>query len=363
MDRDTLQKRAVDLLFQHYRLICQWATGVGKSNVALRFLRQNPGMVCLIIVPEQNNIENWTEEFSKFGVSMELVRVICYASLHKYKNTAWDLIVFDECPHLDTEKRKLISQSIRSRYVLALGAKIDESEEQALEDTYGKFAKSIVTLDNAIEWGILPPPQVNVLHMELDDIQYRNWHKGKTYTDYQMYQLLGQKVDAAISAYNERQNSFTRSKMFRAGNERKRFLGKLKSDAIRRVCEYLAKNNKRFLCFCSSIKQAESIGGELAFTSKTPASLKLLERFNNHEIDSLYVVGKLIEGQNLKDIDAGIIGQIGGTDRITIQQCGRIMRSTKPVIYVPVFSDTKDDSFLYTLTSNISKDYIKHYKF
>jgi len=30
------------------------------------------------------------------------------------------------------------------------------------------------------------------------------------------------------------------------------------------------------------------------------------------------------------------------------------------MVYIPVFDDTKDDSFLYTLTNNVSKDYIKH---
>ena len=91
--------------------------------------------------------------------------------------------------------------------------------------------------------------------------------------------------------------------------------------------------------------------------------MRLLEKFNDHDINSLYVVGKLIEGQNLKDIECGVIVQLGGTERITVQSIGRIMRSDNPVIYVPVFDGTKDDSFLYTLTDNIPDNCIKHYKF
>ena len=75
------------------------------------------------------------------------------------------------------------------------------------------------------------------------------------------------------------------------------------------------------------------------------------------------MVGKLIEGQNLKDIDCGIIGQLGGTQRITVQECGRIMRSSNPEIFIPIFDDTKDNSFLYTLTSSIPREYISHYNF
>ena len=93
----------------------------------------------------------------------------------------------------------------------------------------------------------------------------------------------------------------------------------------------------------------------------SPVSFRHLERFNNHEINALFVVGKLIEGQNLKDIDCGIITQLGGTSRITVQEVGRVLRSPNPVIYIPVFDGTKDDSFMYTLTSNIPAEYIKHH--
>ena len=85
-----------------------------------------------------------------------------------------------------------------------------------------------------------------------------------------------------------------------------------------------------------------------------------LNKFNNHEINSLFVVGKLIEGQNLKDIDCGIITQLGGTSRITVQEIGRVLRSTNPLVYIPVFDGTKDEGFLYTVTSNIPTEYIKH---
>lgn len=362
MDRNTLQRNAAERLADRRRLICQWCTGCGKSGVVLQFLKEHHESTCLILVPEQNNIVNWRDEFSKFGVPMELVRVACYASFHKYKNTKWDLVVFDEAPHVDTEKRRLICESVKGDYILALGALIDDEETQALEDAYGNFDKDIVTLKQAIEWGILPSPTVCICHMSLNDTDRNIIYRGKNLTEKEMYRHLVNNVDRAVDEYNSRPNKFTRNRMLRAGSERKRLLGKLKDRAIGRICEALEKKGVRFLCFCASIKQAEALGGDKAFTSKTPVSMHLLEKFNNHEIDSLYVVGKLIEGQNLNDIHRGVIGQLGGTSRITIQSIGRIMRSEKPIIYLPIFDGTKDDSFLYTVTSNIPQDYIKHYK-
>lgn len=363
MDRAALQGIATYRLAKEKRLLCQWATGVGKSQVVLQFLKANPDMDCLILVPEHNNIENWRNEFVKFGVPLENVTIACYASFHKYGNTKWDLLVFDEAPHMDTEKRRAICRTVHGEYILALGAMISDEEVSALENAYGHFEKSYVSLKKAIELGILPAPTIYVCHISMDNTNKTLWRNGTKYTEKELYDNIQKKVQSAVDAYNTTPSEFNKRKMFRAGNERKRFLGMLKERTALSICTALASQNKRFLCFCSSIKQAESLGHNNAFTSKTPASMKLLDKFNNHETNSLYVVGKLIEGQNLTDIEHGVIVQLGGTSRITVQEIGRIMRSDHPVIWVPVFSGTKDDSFLYTLTSNIPENYIKHFNY
>lgn len=351
MTRDELQDAAAVRLEKAKRLICQWATGTGKSNIVLKFLRKHPEFNCLILVPEQDNIQNWYDEFIKFDVPYDKVRVACYASFHKYKDTKWDLLVFDEMPHVDTEKRLAICKAVSGDYVLALGAVITWEERKSIEDVYGKYDLSWISMPKAIEMKILPSPTINVVHLQIPE-QYRY-----------KYDRLQKNVKAAVDMYDRNPNKFTKTRMLRAGSERKRFLGSIKDFVIRELCKKLESDGKRFLCFCSSIKQAEAIGKDHAFTSKTPVSMKLLEKFNNHEIDSLYVVRKLIEGQNLKDIECGVIGQLGGTHRITVQSVGRIMRSDKPVIYAPIFDDTKDEDFLSTLIDNVPRNCIKHFKF
>ena len=363
MTTDELQDFAVRRLTGCRRLICQWATGVGKSAVALKFLKQHPGFSCLILVPEQNNIKNWFYEFFKFDVSTEKVQISCYASFHKHQNTKWDLVVFDEMPHVDTEKRLAICNSVSGDYILALGAVVTEDECRSLEDVYGSFEKSYIGMEFAISHKLLPHPTVNVMHLQLDDTQRKFWYNGRAYTAKQRYDYIQRKVEEAKSAYASAANKWNKNRMLRAGNERKSFLGELKEDAVRRICDILCLKKKRFLCFCSSIDQANKLGLDHAFTSETPASMRLLDKFNNQEIDSLYVVRKLIEGQNLRNIECGVISQLGGTERITVQSIGRIMRSDNPIIYVLVFDDTKDDSFLHTLTSNIPDSCIKHFKF
>lgn len=362
MTRDELVFGALNMLHRYKRLICQWATGVGKSRIALEFLRQHPQAKCLILVPETDNIKNWKEEFDKFGVSYENTTIVCYASFHKFENTTWDLVVYDEAPHLDTEKKRKICETVNGEYILALGAVITMDEQDVLRKRYGQFANTIVSLETAIKNNLLPSPEVIICHMTLDDTRHVFFKNGKAYTAKEMYALIENDVNVYRDRYADKQNELTRMRMLRAGNERKRFLGARKDEVIKQICDVLEKNNKRFLCFCASISQANKIGKDNAFTSKTPASMKLLDKFNDKQINSLYVVGKLIEGQNLNDIHCGVLGQIGGTARITIQSIGRIMRSENPVIYVPIFDDTKDTSFLYNITSSIPANYIKHCK-
>lgn len=362
-ERKKIQGIAAHRLAKNKRLVCMWATGTGKSGVVLRFLEDNSVMDCLILVPEQNNIENWRYEFQKFGISDEHVTVACYASLHKYEGTHWDLLVFDEAPHMDTVKRKKICQSVSGEYILALGAVIDADELDTLESVYGEFEISRISISEAIRMNILPQPKVYVLHIQLDNKNQSIWYRGRSYTEKSLYELLDARVTAAVYKYNTQASDRNKRSMLMAGSERKRFLGKCKESAVRRICDKLRQNNRRFLCFCSSIDQANSLGGDNAFTSKSSKSMRHLQKFNSHEIDSLFVVGKLIEGQNLKDIECGVIAQLGGTQRITVQEIGRIIRSDNPVVYIPVFDGTKDDSFLYTLTVSIPDNCIKHYNF
>ncbi len=363
MDREILQNKAVSSLKKYKRLMCQWATGVGKSNVALKFLREHPNIKCLIVVPEHNNIENWKHEFRKFNVQYDNVKIICYASLHKYAHTSWGLLVFDEVPHLNSEKRKQICSTIKSEYILAFGAVLNNEVIYLLESLYGKFEKSYISIEKAIKSYILPTPRINICHISLDNlVENFTWH-GRVLSAKEMYNVINDAVLDAVSIYNNKPSFQNKRKMLRLGMKRKRFLGSIKENIVKTICNKLNKDGKRFLCFCSSVEQAHRIGNDNAFTSKTDKSKHVLEKFNCKEINSIYAVGKLIEGQNLVDIEDGIITQLGSTPRITIQSIGRIMRSENPTIWIPVFDNTKDDTFIQTVTSSIPSKYILHYKF
>lgn len=360
--KTSLQTQAARQLSGHKRLLVQWATGCGKSGVVLDFIKNNPGFSTLIVVPETNNIQNWEQEFEKFGVDTFGVTIICYASLKNYVNTSWHLLVLDETPHANTDLRVDFLSTISAEYVVALGAVISYEEKATLQSLYGKFFSNKITLDEAIEKKLLPSPDVRILHMTLDNTVKDHIYRGVKCSAKGKYDFLNAEVNRARLQYDMRSTQWNLNKMKQAGVARKRFLGEMQTEALKSICAEIQKSKKRYLCFCASIAQAELLGGKQAYTSKTSNQQMVLDKFNNHDINALYVVGKLIEGQNLKDIDCGVIGNIGNTDRITVQEMGRIMRSDNPIIYVPIFDDTKQEKFLESLTNNVSSEYIKHFR-
>lgn len=367
MERDAekskLQSEAADMLGGCRRLMATWSTGTGKSGIALEFIRRSPnhGPV-LILVPERNNIPNWEAEFRKAGIPLWNVEIICYASLKNYAWTSWWLLVLDEAPHVNTERRTDVLAGMKADYVLALGAVISDEERVTLTRLFGCFTESHIDIGSAIDGGILPMPEVRVLHMEFDDTKRDYTYGGRKLTAKEIYDVIDAEVCTARDAYTFHPDSLAKIRMLRAGGVRKRFLGRYKEDVLRDICGRLSRDGRRFICFCSSVDQAERLGGELALTSRTAGQDVVLERFNSGGTNAIYVVGKLIEGQNLNRIECGVIGQLGGSARVTAQSIGRVLRSIAPVIYVPLIDGTKDEKFFDTVVSAVPKDCIRHYR-
>ena len=53
----------------------------------------------LLVVAENAHKDNWKKEIIKWGLKSNDITIECYASLSKYKESWWDLIIFDEAHH------------------------------------------------------------------------------------------------------------------------------------------------------------------------------------------------------------------------------------------------------------------------
>lgn len=92
--------------------------------------------------------------------------------------------------------------------------------------------------------------------------------------------------------------------------------------------------------------------------SEESKSLQIIESFNEKKIDNLFAVGLLQEGQNLVDIQAGVIIQLDGKERAFVQKFGRSLRAEDPVQFILYYKDTRDEEYLKKVLEGISEEYI-----
>ena len=117
--KQKLQEREFSALKDEHRVILKWATGCGKSKMVIdlinhtvgnRLLNSRKQHICvkvLFVVAERAHIQNWEDEFHKWKLDRANIStdVCCYASLKKYVEYSYDIIVLDEAHHVFTEKR------------------------------------------------------------------------------------------------------------------------------------------------------------------------------------------------------------------------------------------------------------------
>ena len=399
MTKEELQRQSVSLIEQNNRVALQWCTGLGKSKAAIdmanylankEFKECGKSLNVLLVVAETAHKSNWKEEIDRWKLKTDNVVMECYASLKKYRNSYWDLIIFDEAHHLGSDLRMDVLTELNAKNIILLSATLPDQVMQTVTEVFGKFVTSKVTLKEAIEWGVLPKPKVYLIPLTLNNTQYNctiieEWGKKEkrvTYkckfherwkylkdkkkypnikleiscTQQQKYDYLSDKFNYWKRQYFLTQEERVKTKMLQTGLERKRFLGECKTDYVKLLLYKL--RNMRYICFCTNIKQAELLGNKNAIHSEKKDSLEILNQFNFKKINNLFAVGMLQEGQNLVDIEAGIIVQLDGKERAFIQKFGRGMRAEDPIQFLFYYKNTKDIDYLQNVLEGIDENYI-----
>lgn len=353
------------------------ATGVGKSKITIDLIKHYniDTKNVLLVVAETSHKDNWKKEFIKWNIEFKGI-VECYHSLKNHKDKHYDLIVFDEAHHIFSDLRLDILDEIKFNQSILLSATLPDDKIKLLEERLNiKYDKIKISLKQAIQYGILPNPEINILRFDLDnrvinqeciiqrgkkdklvylECDYKdrfNYPKDKypnlylkiKCTEYQKYEWLSSQIEYWRKQFFITRNKFNEIKWLNLGSERKRFLGDCKTKHLKPLIEQL--EDYRFICFCSSIEQAEQLSNN-TIHSKKDNRFEILEQFNNKEINNIFCIGMLQEGTNLVDIEVGIITQLDGIERGFVQKFGRTLRSSKPIQYILVFNNTQDEKYL-----------------
>ena len=397
MTRDDINKKSIKLAKENKILALEFATGIGKSKIALDiinslFITNVPTV--LLVVAELAHFNNWKDESFKWNHDKLWNTITCvtYASLKKHKDMKYDIIILDEAHHIGSDLRLDIIDNIQFDKMLLLSATLGESLKQYISNMFNTQIKSYkITLQQAIDWKILSKPKIYLIPLTLNTTNVsekiiEEWGKvslrkrykctyqerweyiknKKKYpnvileiscTPYQKYIYLTEKFEYFKKFYFRNRNEAVKNKWLQLGSQRKRFMSELKTPIVKKFLRHVTNN--RYICFCGSIEQADILGKNNSIHSKKDNSAEIIDKFNNKEINNLFAVGMLQEGQNLNDIEVGIIVQLDGQERSFIQKFGRSLRAEDPVQYIFYYKNTRDTEYLQNALEGINENYIQ----
>ena len=391
--RDIVQQQSVDLINNYNNVILKWGTGTGKSLAFIKIQKDLKPKKVYIIVAEVAHIKNWQDEYKKHNAIdlLNNVEIFCYASLKKYINTEVDMICFDEGHHLITDKRLEYISTIKSTKYVLLSATFKKRQREILEANLGIFKEHSITLKQSIENNILPEPTIYLIPLQFANQEYttielfrglkakrkivncsyeNRWQFLKDKHNYPNLHLImkctlkqrNEHLDSTIEYYKRKyfttQQIAFKNKWLLLGSERKRFLAEIKTNIVKQLLKQI--NNKRFICFTGSIEQANILSNNTnVIHSKVKDSQDIIESFNQQLISHLFVVDMLKEGQNLNNIEVGVIVQLDGDTGPFIQKAGRVMRAENPIIFIFYYKNTRDEEYLNNILTEIDKEHIK----
>ena len=373
-------------------LLTLLSTGVGKTKITIDcinkicdkvFSRENDRTDVLIVVDKKVHIQNWKDEFEKWGgIKTDNVEFCCYASLHKYAGSYWDVVVLDECHHVGSEVRLEALANINIAYnLIGLSATVSRELKTWFKRKYKTAIVSCTTQD-AIESGILPDPTIYLMPLTLNDKWYTELYeinkKDKSAPipgDYKDLWVLKRskkhafvrctqrqylnELDGLVNFYKRKASggSTTMKNLWlKACGDRLTYLANAKNKQIQAILTKL--KNYRTITFCTSIDQSEKLGKN-CIHSKNKAAQETLNLFNAGKIKHITACHMLNECANLTNCRYGIFANINASETIQIQRVGRALRHKNPILIIPFFRDTREEELVRKWMENYNKDLIK----
>lgn len=354
-------------------ILLELPTGYGKSLMGMDLcLRDSPHSI-LIVVPRVVLIQNWKDEFKKWGNDEYLDRVAfsTYAGLHKVPNIRghFSCVILDEAHHVTPRVQHLLTHITYDKIIM-LSATVKRDLKYDLKDMFPDLYCYKVNMKEAIENEVLPDPMVYLLPLALDN-KYNSekivkHSSGKTsvtcsYKDRWSY-LRNKNIKLTIECtqlqrsiemdneinfwkdkYMRTRNEMFKNKWLHLAGQRLKWLSNLKNPVVLSLLALF--KNERVLTFCNSIDQTIELGRN-CINSKNKDAVKVLESFNKGEIRHITACNMLNEGMNLSNCRVGIYANLNSSEIIIKQRLGRILRHKNPVIVIPFYKGTREEELV-----------------
>jgi superfamily II DNA or RNA helicase len=391
----------------HFLLDCPPRTG--KSLIFTDLVKNKGWEGNILILSAATSTNNqWLENLEKYNPELlERTDVFCYQSLHKIDKTKYSIIGLDEFELSRSDKRFLQILDFECEHWVGMSGTLDREDIQEFRElTKNQFFHAKISLEQGVEWGILPEPKIYACKLRLDnEKRYLVYHasknkklKNEVVTFPQRWESIkNKKVNTLIQcteqeyhelicyefnkwkSYEEEFNlpveersdtirflmkqgfsqTICRDKKMRVGLERKKFFATIKNRWFKRIFSELPKNS-RCLVFCNDITQADLLNSEFAVHSKSENDLSLVDRFNSGEINQIFSIGMVERGVDFERVDYLIIIQSSGSQVSQLQKTGRSYLSVAPKIIVMYYPNTQDQKYVDEFLKQFKPEWIIH---
>jgi len=345
-------------------------TGFGKSRVGVLAVEHalKDGGNALILVPTVQLQEQFTEEFEKWGVSIDNVEVMCYQSAYKLKGKEYSIVICDEVHlGLSHEYRKFFKYNMYDKLLCMTATLPEELEYKDLLEKLAPTAYKI-TLDKCVQLGIVSPYTITCVPVTLT-VDEKAAYKKANNSFVQWKYMLGQ-FNAFESAQmimrNRNATAGDKQKavmFYRAIRMRKQIVDFAENKINKFKEMYELNKDKRILVFSGANDFTDKLCNSIApnaisyHSKKTKKQKELaLESFKNGTINVLCSTKALNQGFDVPDANMGIMCGITSKSLSMIQRVGRLIRFKEDkvgeiiILYV---ADSQEEKWLKSAVKNL----------
>lgn len=353
-------------ILPRYRLMVNFATGVGKGKAAIETACQfydkiSRKQVLIGCYTENQRDKVWATQLATWGRMhpiMDNNRRECYASFRKIKGCHFGIVILDEVHRMAEEDYVFFQNNTFEAILILTATQPKNPAKRALIHQLTAGRRLIVRNQSAIEAKILNDFKVHVMWVDLDDEKKYKLFKtnNQLFTDRSGYLKK-------CSIYQQAKNSGDRIRIRFAGLDRKRFLGdtQTKTKATIYIQDQIRKKGYRFITIANSIDQTDKLG---LYTAHSKRNKDHYNAFLRGEINELISVEQLKEGENFDNLGRMVITQPSGDPYDFEQTKGRAQR-LKPgetsIIYLVAARDTMDETWVKNMLKYTDESKIKYF--
>lgn len=306
MEKNRIQKEIVESLPNPSHGILKLAPRVGKTKIGIDVIKKEKPKKILWVTPNAKlrdiDIPN---EFIQWKAKSFLNKtdIICYASLAGHKGK-YDKVYLDEYQDLtESNAEPLFNGNITYNTILAFSGTHPKHKEKL--DLYKRLRLNIlseITIDEAVDKGLIAPYRIKVVECELDskDKYIVGGSKAKPFmqTEQSRYDYLSKLIRVKMFSGQPVPKFMYLNRM--------RFIYNLKSKT-EFAKKFISGLTGRTLIFAGSIAQAEEL---CKYTYHSKRDDEDYIKFRDEKIDTLAMVNSGGVGHTYRNVDNLVIVQV-----------------------------------------------------